>query len=52
MVRVLNRAEIKEKFLATGQEIVASSPEAFASAIQSDMTRMGKIIKDAGIRDE
>ena len=50
MVRVLSRAEVKEKFLATGQEIVGSSPEAFAAAIKSDMAKMGKVIKDAWIR--
>ena len=49
MVRVLVRPEVKEKFLATGQEIVGSSPEVFAAAIKSDMTKMGKVIKDAGI---
>ena len=50
MVRVLARAEVKEKFIATGQEIVGSSPEVFVAAIKSDMTKMGKVIKDAGIR--
>ena len=44
--------EVKERFLSTGQEIIGSSPEAFAAAIKSDMTRMGKLIKDAGIRYE
>jgi len=52
MVRVLTRADVKEKFLSTGQEIVGSSPEEFAAAIKSDMARMGKVIRDAGIRDD
>lgn len=45
-------ADIKEKFLASGVETVASSPEQFAAAIKSEMAMLGKVIKDAGIRAE
>ncbi len=51
IVRVLNRKEVKERFLAAGSEIVGSSPEQFAATIKSDMARMGKVIRDAGIRE-
>jgi tripartite-type tricarboxylate transporter receptor subunit TctC len=51
-VRVLNRADVKEKFFAAGSETVGSTPEQFATAIKSEMSRIGKVIKDAGIRDE
>ena len=50
--RVLSRAEVKEKFAATGQDIVGSSPEAFAAAIKADMEKISKLVKDAGIRPE
>ncbi len=50
IVRVLNSPEVREKFFKAGVEVVGSSPERFAAAIKSDMTRMGKVIKDAGIR--
>ncbi len=52
IVRVLSRTEVKEKFLNSGVETVGSSPEEFAAAIRSDMARMAKVIKDAGIRGE
>jgi tripartite-type tricarboxylate transporter receptor subunit TctC len=51
-VRFLNRPEIKEKFLSVGTDVHASSPEQFAATIKSEMTRLGKAIRDAGIRAE
>jgi tripartite-type tricarboxylate transporter receptor subunit TctC len=33
-------------------ETVGGSPQEFAAAIKSDMARLGKVIKDAGIRAE
>ncbi len=52
IVRVVNMPEIKEKFLASGVEVAGSSPEQLTAMIKSEMTRMGKLIKDAGIRAE
>ena len=50
IVRVLNRAEVKERFIKAGSEVVASSPKELAAAMKSDMATMGKVIRDAGIR--
>ena len=52
IVRVLNAADVREKLLRRGVEVVGNSPEQFAAAIKSDMTTVGKLIKDAGIRGE
>jgi tripartite-type tricarboxylate transporter receptor subunit TctC len=52
IVRVLKRPDVKEKFFNAGIEAVGSSPEELAALIQSEMARMGKVIKDAGIRGE
>ena len=52
IVRVLTQADVREKLLAAQIEVVASSPEALAAMMKSEMARMGKVIKDAGIRDE
>ena len=52
IVRVLNRPDVKEKFLNTATEVVGNSPEEFASYVRSLMTRVGKLIKDAGIKAE
>ena len=50
IVRVLNRAEVKERLLTFGVEAVGSSPEEFAATIRSDMAKWSKLIKDTGIR--
>ena len=52
IVRVLNRPDIKEKLFSLGLEAVGSSPEQLAAAVKSEIVSMGKVIKDAGIRDE
>jgi len=52
IVRVLNSADVKDRFSSSGLEAVGGSPEQFADKIKSEMTRMGKVIKDAGIKEE
>jgi tripartite-type tricarboxylate transporter receptor subunit TctC len=52
IARALNRAEVKERLFNSGMEAAGSSPEAFAAVIKSDMAKWGKVIRDAGIRDE
>ena len=50
IVRALNTKEVKEKFLNAGIETVGNTSEEFTAAIKSEIARMGKVIKDAGIR--
>jgi len=52
IVRVLGRADVKEKFLAAGVEPVGSTPQQLAATIRSEIARMSKVIKDAGIREK
>jgi tripartite-type tricarboxylate transporter receptor subunit TctC len=52
IVRLLNRPDVKERFFNTGMEIVAGSPERLAATMRSDVGRLGKMIKAAGIRTE
>ena len=52
VVRVLNTPDVKEKFFNSGVETVGSSPQQFEAAIKSEMARLGKVIKDANIREE
>lgn len=49
-VQFLHTAEAKEKFLNVGVEAVGSSPGELLAAMKSEMTRMGNVIKTAGIR--
>jgi tripartite-type tricarboxylate transporter receptor subunit TctC len=50
MVKVLTSPEIRERLVRAGMEPVGSTPEALATMVKSDMARMGKLIRDAGIR--
>ncbi len=52
IVRVLNKPDVREKLFNVATEVVGNSPQQFAQHIKSEMARMGKVIKDAGIRDE
>jgi tripartite-type tricarboxylate transporter receptor subunit TctC len=52
LVTVLKRADIRERFFSAGEEAVGSTPAEFAARVKSDMERLGKLIRDIGIRDE
>ena len=52
IVRFLTRSEIKERLFNTGVEAAGSTPEDFGNKIKSEIARMGKVIRDANIRDE
>jgi tripartite-type tricarboxylate transporter receptor subunit TctC len=51
-VRVLTAGDMKEKLLASGVEAVGTSPDELTAIVKGEVARMGKVIKDAGIRDE
>ena len=51
-VGVLQQPDIKDKFINVGVEPVGSTPEEFGATVKTEMTRLGKVIRDAGIRDE
>lgn len=52
IVRHISRPEMKELFLKSGVELVASTPDGFAEAMRSDIAKMGKLIKDLGLKIE
>ena len=52
ITRALQRPEVREKFLGQGSEIVAGSNVELGARVKSEMARMGKVIRDAGIRLE
>lgn len=49
IVKVLQRADIREKFAALGVEAAGSTPQEFAARIKAEMSSMGKLIRDGGI---
>jgi tripartite-type tricarboxylate transporter receptor subunit TctC len=50
--RALRAAEMKERLTAEGLEVVAGTPEEFASLIKSATTKWAAVIKAAGIKAE
>ena len=52
VLALLNSAEIRDKFLGSGVEPATSTPEQLAALMKSEMVRLGKVIKDAGLRAE
>jgi tripartite-type tricarboxylate transporter receptor subunit TctC len=52
VVQALARPDIRERFFAAGVETAGTSPEQLAATVRSDMARMGKVIREAGIRGE
>jgi len=52
VVRISQLPDTRERLTAVGFEVVGSSPDAFAALIKNDIARLGKVIRDAGIRAE
>ena len=52
VVRAINLPDIKEKFLSLGIETVGNSPQQATAAVKSEIAKVSKLIKDAGIRTE
>lgn len=50
--KVLTRPDVKQTFLGMGVETVGGTPEHLAAAVKREMTTVGKLIKDTGIRGE
>jgi tripartite-type tricarboxylate transporter receptor subunit TctC len=50
--KVLDKPDVEKRFLGAGLDLVASTPEEARDEIQSELVNMGKVIKDANIRDE
>lgn len=49
IVKVLTTPQVRDRFFSTGAEVVASTPQAFASEIKAESTRLEKVFKSAGI---
>jgi len=52
ILRLLSQPDIREKLLNSGVEAVGGTPEQFGATVQSEMVRLGKVIKDAGLREQ
>jgi len=52
VVRFLSRADVQTKFFNAGMETAGGTPEQLAATVKSELIRVGKTIKDAGIVSE
>ena len=52
ITQALSTAEVRERLSNLGFELVGSTPEALGDKLKIDITRLGKLIRDAGIRAE
>jgi tripartite-type tricarboxylate transporter receptor subunit TctC len=50
ITQFISRRDTRDKLFGMGIETVAGSPEQLAASVKSEMARMGKVIRDAGIR--
>jgi tripartite-type tricarboxylate transporter receptor subunit TctC len=51
-LKVLGRPELRERFAALGTVAVGSTPEQLTAAMKADIATLGKLIRDAGIRED
>ena len=52
LVRVLNQADVKERFLASGGEAVGSTPQELTDVMKSEIARLGKLVKAGVLTNE
>jgi tripartite-type tricarboxylate transporter receptor subunit TctC len=50
MLRTLNAPDVKQRLVDGGFEVVGSSPEEFLKFVQGESDKLGKLIRDAGIK--
>ena len=52
LVKLLNMADIRERFLSLGADPVNTTPGQFGQYIRAEITKWGRVVKDAGIKGE
>ena len=52
MARTLAVPEVRQRLVEAGFDIVASSPEEFLKFVQNESDKLGKLIRDNGIKVE
>ena len=52
LVKVMRTEDVKQKLGNAGLEVVANTPQEFATVIKEDGAKWGKVVKDAGIKLE
>jgi tripartite-type tricarboxylate transporter receptor subunit TctC len=50
LVKVLNTADMKERFAKQGTEVRTGTPESLATWMQAEQARWAKVVKDSGAK--
>jgi tripartite-type tricarboxylate transporter receptor subunit TctC len=49
IARVIRQPDVRKRFMDTGAELVASTPEGYAAVIKAEQAKWSKVIKEAGL---
>jgi tripartite-type tricarboxylate transporter receptor subunit TctC len=52
IARISKLPDVRDRLTSLGFDVVGGTPEAFAALIKSNNARLGKVIRDAGIKSE
>jgi len=52
VLKIFTTPDAHERLAALGAEPVAMSPDQFAAAVRTELTKWAKVIKDSGARAE
>jgi tripartite-type tricarboxylate transporter receptor subunit TctC len=52
IARSMNAPAMKQRFLDAGLEVATGTPEEFLGRIKTEITKWGRVIREAGIREE
>lgn len=50
VVRIINLPDVRERLVATGHEVIGSTPEQFSDKVKSDVDRFRKVILESGMQ--
>ena len=50
IVKILNSADVKDRFAKQGVEVQTSTPERFSEFLKGEVARWARVVKDAGIK--
>jgi tripartite-type tricarboxylate transporter receptor subunit TctC len=52
IVKAVNAPDVREKFTQLGMQVITGSPEDLAEMMRSEIEKLGKVVKAAGIKPE
>jgi tripartite-type tricarboxylate transporter receptor subunit TctC len=52
IVRLINQPEVKERLFGAGLDVVGPSPKQSLAMMKAEMDRMGKVIREAGLKEK